>query len=124
MNDNAEGMIFDWSSGPLAEGLQCYRNQKFWHAHEHWETVWLQCGEPDKTFLQALIQITAAFHHVQRRNYIVAASLMRRALLRLERYPDEYGGIAVGQLRDSVRAWLENLKNADSMREIGFPVIR
>lgn len=117
-------MIFDWSSGPLAEGMQCYRNQEFWQAHEHWEGVWLKCAEPDKTFMQSLIQITAAFHHVQRRNYIGAASLMRRALLRLEPYPEEYGGVAVGALRKSVRAWLGNLESAESMREIEFPVIR
>ncbi|HKF46388.1 MAG TPA: DUF309 domain-containing protein [Terracidiphilus sp.] len=117
-------MIFDWSRGELAEGLQCYRNQQFWQAHEHWEGVWLKCSEPDKTFLQALIQVTAAFHHVQRKNYIGASSLLTRALRRLEPYPEEYGAIAVGELRNSVRAWLENLENADSVREIAFPVIR
>jgi len=30
--------------------------------------VWLKAIEPDKTFLQGLIQITAALHHWQRGN--------------------------------------------------------
>jgi uncharacterized protein len=54
----------DWSCGELAEGLRCYRAEEFFLAHEHWEGVWLKAQEPEKTFLQALIQTTAAFHHL------------------------------------------------------------
>ena len=59
---------FDWESGELSEGVRCYRNEQFWHAHEHLECVWLRLKEPEKTFLQALIQISAAFHHLQTGN--------------------------------------------------------
>ena len=107
-------MIFDWSSGPLAEGLACYRSQRFWHAHEHWEQVWLECEEPDKTFLQALIQISAAMHHFQRDEFPGAISLLRKALKRLEPYPDEFGGVAVGLLRESLRDWLRALEAEDT----------
>lgn len=115
-------MNLDWTTNPLAAGLECYRNQQFWHAHEHWEAVWLQSDEPNKTFIQALIQITAAFHHVQRQNLIGAASLLRAALRRLEPYPPEYGGIAVGPLRSSVRVWLLALENG-TIAGIAFPEI-
>lgn len=102
-------MIFNWNEGPLANGLQCYRSQQFWHAHEHWEAVWLQCEEPDKTFLQALIQVTAAFHHLQQGNLAGLASLLKRALSRLESFPQQYGGIDVNILRETIRAWLQAL---------------
>ena len=115
-------MTFDWSSGPLAEGLACYRSQRFWHAHEHWEEVWLQCQEPDKTFLQALIQITAAFHHFQRDEFPGAISLLGKALRRLERYPDEFGGVAVEILRENLREWLRALETADTSAR-AFPRI-
>jgi len=36
----------DWKQGELAEGLHCYRNGKFFDAHEHWEAVWLRAVEP------------------------------------------------------------------------------
>jgi predicted metal-dependent hydrolase len=79
-------MPLDWSCGALAEGLQCYKSGEFFLAHEHWEGVWLKCEEPEKTFLQALIQITAAFHHLQRKNLTGTASLLRAASRRLHNY--------------------------------------
>ena len=42
-------MLLDWSSGALAEGLECYGTGKHFEAHEHWESVWLKSEEPEKT---------------------------------------------------------------------------
>lgn len=102
-------MSLDWSDEALAEGLACYRNGEFFLAHEHWESVWLKCAEPEKTFLQSLIQIAAAFHHLQRGNAAGTRSLLRRALHRLDSFPGEYCGVAVEGLRDSLRGWLNAL---------------
>jgi uncharacterized protein len=99
-------MTLDWSSGALAEGLKCYRRGEFFEAHEHWELVWLKCAEPEKTFLQSLIQVAAAFHHLGRGNRVGARSLLTRALARLERYPDRFAGVEVAELRAAVREWL------------------
>ena len=54
-----EFVPLDWNSGALAEGIRCYRDCEFFLAHEHWESVWLRLEEPEKSFLQALIQTTA-----------------------------------------------------------------
>jgi len=117
-------MVFEWTSGDLADGLRRYRNREFFEAHEHWESEWLKCNEPDKTFLQALIQITAAFHHLQHRNLAGTASLLRAALRRLESFPAEFQGVAVGQLRTSIRIWLESLKLRNEPPQLDFPHIR
>jgi uncharacterized protein len=103
-------MPFDWSSGALAEGLHCYRTGQFFDAHEHWEGVWLASAEPEKTFLQAIIQVAAAFHHLEKGNRAGAVSLLTRALRRLERYPGEFGEVAVVQLRGELMAWLSALR--------------
>jgi predicted metal-dependent hydrolase len=116
-------MQFDWTHGALADGLQCYRNQEFWLAHEHWEAVWLKCEEPDKTFLQALIQVTAAFHHLQRGNLTGLASLLKGALRRLDPFPAAYGGIDVEGLKNSIRLWLNSLENGTPSPQIPFPQI-
>jgi predicted metal-dependent hydrolase len=116
-------MPLDWSCGALAEGLQCYKGGEFFLAHEHWESVWLKCGEPEKKFLQALIQITAAFHHLQRKNFIGAASLLRAALRRLDAFPTAFGGIEVENLRASVSAWLRALECEDQPSQLPFPPI-
>lgn len=117
-------MPLEWESAELAEGLACYRGCEFFEAHEYWEAVWLRLAEPEKTFLQALIQITAAFHHLQRNNRIGTRSLLTRALRRLDVYPAEYGGVAVDTLRQSVRSWLSALDHDASPSSLPYPPIR
>ena len=109
---NEGTMLFDWTTGGLAEGLRCYREQRFFDAHEHWEGVWLSAPQPEKLFLQALIQITVAFHHRQRGNKIGAQRLLKAALKKLDQFPPEYGGLHVEEIRASVRAWLEALEQS------------
>ena len=116
-------MALDWSCGALAEGLRCYRNEEFFLAHEHWEGIWLQCAGAERTFLQALIQVSAAFHHLQRKNVIGSASLLRAALRRLDSFPAAYGGIAVESLRASIRAWLPALSGERPLAPLPFPDI-
>jgi predicted metal-dependent hydrolase len=99
-------MALEWNHGALAEGLACYRRAEFFLAHEHWESVWLSLEEPERSFLQALIQVTAAFHHLKNGNLAGAVSLLRRALRRLDLCPERFGGIAVASLRASISEWL------------------
>jgi len=123
-SDNRETTLLDWENGALAEGLACYRSGAFFDAHEHWESVWLLAPEPEKTFLQALIQIAAAFHHLERNNRIGAASLLNGALRRLQPYPAGFGGVAVEPLRQSIRAWLRQLQAQVSAPSLAHPLIR
>jgi len=88
-------MTLDWTQGSLAEGLRLYEAGEFFAAHEAWESRWLESQEPEKTFLQGLIQVTAAFHHLQRKNPLGTTRLLQAALRRLELYPAYFGGISV-----------------------------
>lgn len=106
---------FDWSTGPLAEGLHCYRTEQFFEAHEHWEAVWLTLAEPEKSFLQSLVQISAAFHHLRRGNSIGAVSLLTRALRRLDRCPSRFCGIDVENLRIEARIWLNAIELSENL---------
>jgi hypothetical protein len=119
----AEGVSFDWNSGALAEGLACYRKAEFFVAHEHWESVWLTLEEPEKSFLQALIQLTAAFHHLQAGNSAGAFSLLRRTLHRLELCPESFGGIAITSLCTEVRDHLKAIETGEPAIP-AFPEIR
>jgi hypothetical protein len=105
-------MPLDWTRGDLSEGMRCFHSGKFFEAHEHWEIVWLAAPEPEKTFLQGLIQVAASFHHFQRGNHLGTSSLLRSALRRLDKFPDSFAGIAVAPLRFAIRAWLDALANA------------
>jgi hypothetical protein len=103
-------MRFEWTQGALAEGLRRYHAGQFFEAHEAWESVWLESQEPEKMFLQGLIQVTAAFHHLQRNNPLGTALLLQAALGRLERYPARFGGISVTLVCNDIREWLQALE--------------
>jgi predicted metal-dependent hydrolase len=105
--------FFDWNTGALAEGLRCYRTEQFFEAHEHWEIVWLSLHEPEKSFLQSLIQISAAFHHLRRGNRAGAISLLTRALHRIDQCSSPYCRIDVGLLQEQAREWLSAIETGE-----------
>jgi uncharacterized protein len=77
----------------LAEGVALFNEQRFWHAHEAWETLWLKATGDEKQFLQGLIQLAAAYHHVQRGTYRGGVRLFDAALRRLAPFPPGHDGI-------------------------------
>lgn len=119
-----QNVAFDWTDGELAEGLRCFHSEEFFEAHEHWELIWLAAPEPEKTFLQGLIQVAASFHHFQQGNCLGTISLLRSALRRLDRYPDAFAGVMVEPLRMAARAWLEALDATPQCSPPPFPQLR
>jgi uncharacterized protein len=117
-------VALDWSSDPLAAGLACYCSEQFFDAHEHWEIVWLTLQDPEKSFLQSLVQVSAAFHHFKAGNVTGASSLLRRALKKLSQCPTVFGGIEVAPLRDEIYEWLEALESLPSTYPAAYPKIR
>ncbi|MBM4375900.1 MAG: DUF309 domain-containing protein [Deltaproteobacteria bacterium] len=88
-------------------GLAAYARGDFFDAHELWEQLWRDEREDDpKQLLQGLIQIAAAMHKAQvEEKPGPAASLLRRATLRLSVLPQDYFGLELGRLvRDAQRA--------------------
>ncbi len=94
----------DWPQGPsvrpisyrsvrplhriaFRRGIEQFNAGHFFEAHETWEEVWLHSPEPDKTFLQGIIQIAAAFHHRSRGNDRGTPTLLQAGLKRLARFP-------------------------------------
>lgn len=117
-------MSLDWNHGALLEGLRCFHSGAFFEAHEHWESVWLMTEEPEKTFLQGLIQVAAAFHHFQRGNCAGTISLLRSALRRLDGYAPAFAGIAVEPLRTTIRLWLEALETVSQSPPPPLPQLK
>jgi uncharacterized protein len=98
MNDEREpandpGSAFSLHRSSLVAGLELFNDQKFWHAHEAWERDWLRAQGELKTFLQGLIQLAAAYHHVQRGTFRGGVRLFDAALSKLAPYPVHFLGI-------------------------------
>lgn len=77
----------------LVEGIEKFNRREFWDAHEAWETIWLAAESEAKEFLQGLIQIAAAYHHVQRGTYRGGVRLFDSGLRRLRPFPNGYCGV-------------------------------
>lgn len=74
-------------------GVALFNERRFWHAHEAWEELWLVAEGEQRQFLQGLIQLAAAYHHVQRGTKGGAARLFDAALRRLEPFPPGWCGV-------------------------------
>lgn len=96
----------------LKQGLDEFNTGRFWHAHEAWETIWLESGDPDlRRFLQGLIQIAAAYHHVQRGTIRGAVRLFDAGVLKLRNSPEGLCRVDVTSLIDKSlqhRAWADS----------------
>jgi len=108
----------------FARGLKQFNAREFWHAHESWEAIWLTAPQPDKSFLQGIIQIAAAFYHHQRGNLQGMRSLMRRGLAKVEGFPPRYRAVRLEELRRAVRKWLAAGEMEGAILPGSYPRIR
>jgi predicted metal-dependent hydrolase len=77
----------------IEKGVALFNDHQFWHAHEAWEEIWLGAAGEEKVFLQGLIQLAAAYHHVQRGTFRGGVRLFDAAVRKLERFANGYGGV-------------------------------
>ncbi len=105
-------------------GIAQFNHGKFFEAHETWEEIWLTTAEPEKTFLQGLIQVAAAFHHYSRKNHRGTRSLLQAGLKKLEKFSATHRSCEIETLRASLRLWVEALSSGRDPASIGFPQIR
>ena len=93
------------------EGIRLFNRGAFFDAHEVLENVWRTSPEPEKKFLQGLIQIAVGLHHYGTGNFIGARLLLGRAARNLASYPENFGGIQLPPLLDCLTAWQQALAN-------------
>lgn len=106
------------------KGLDAFNSEHFYDAHEHWEEVWLETPNPEKMFLQGLIQVAAAFHHYSRSNCLGCRNLLRAGLIKLDQFPQAHHGLAIEPLRASVRRWLIELNASENPENAKIPRIK
>ncbi len=105
------------------KGLEAFNSGHFYDAHEHWEEVWLETPNPEKMFLQGLIQVAAAFHHYSRSNLQGTRNLLLAGLLKLDRFPEIHGELEIERLRLAVREWLAALNAGEIPKNEKLPRI-
>lgn len=89
------------------EGVALFNAGRYWDAHEAWEEIWLQSAGDARLGLQALIQMAAAFYHIERENFRGAARLFAAAADKLERTSEAFPGLDQKELIECLRRGAE-----------------
>ncbi len=111
-------------TGQFQKGVALFNARKFFDAHEVWEELWLVEPEPEKTFLQGLIQLAAAYHHHGRGNQRGTQSLLAAGLAKLGRFPDDHRGVALAELRAEAKQWAKISSDGGDLEARRPPRIR
>lgn len=85
--------------------VELFNEANFFEAHEAWEDIWRASAEPEKRFLQGLIQVAVALHHHSTGNLAGAKSLLARGSRNLSGYPDDFCGTQVAALLGALAEW-------------------
>ena len=106
------------------EGIELFNRAAFFDAHEALEDVWRAAPQPEKKFLQGLIQVAVALHHYGNGNLAGARSVLRRAFRNLSLYPEGFGGIHSAPLLHSIAEWQRALDEGLSVPALPKIVVR
>jgi predicted metal-dependent hydrolase len=83
--------------------VQLFNEEKFFEAHEELEILWRQEKGEARDFYQGLIQIAAAFVHIQKDTPEGAQKLYQTASRYLKAYPPFYFSLNLQNLLQEVR---------------------
>ena len=102
MNDEGKKDIL------FQEGLNHYRSNDYFEAHESWEDLWSDYYLEDRKFVQGLIQLAVSFVHLGNGNMNGAKSLLNKCTEKFKLFSGIHRDIDVKQLLDQIN----NVKNA------------
>ena len=86
----------------LQKGILCFNREQFFESHEVLEEAWLDASGEQKTFLQGLIQVAAAFHHLRRGNHIGAGRLLTAGIEKLSAFAPRAAGLDITGLLENL----------------------
>ena len=95
------------------KGIQRFNEKDFFEAHEILEDLWHEYRESDRTYLQALIQISAGLYHADAGNFRGARSQLTKGLQKLNQYPATHQGVDVRMLVRDVGVCLTTIDSCE-----------
>ncbi len=106
------------ASMSIDSGVAAFNERKFYEAHEHWEQVWLDAADPERRWIQGLIQVAAGFHKAQEHTVRSAVALLERGLEKLADAPEVFAGLALGAFREQIQKAREALAQSPEPFEV------
>lgn len=107
----------------LAIGVGHFNEQRFFHAHEAWETAWHPSPPDERDFWQGITQVAVGFTHFQRGNPKGSVTLLRRGAKRLGPYGTTFKGIPVSELASAALAAADAIEATGTEAAFDFPTL-
>jgi hypothetical protein len=107
----------------LEIGIEHFNAQRFFQAHEAWETAWHPSPRSERDFWQGLTQVAVGFTHLQRGNPKGSTTLLRRGAARIEPYGEHFRGIRCGDLAAAARAAADAVERDGADAQVSFPTV-
>ena len=86
----------------IIEAKHLFNDERYWECHEILENLWRVFKGDEKTLVQAIILVCAAFVHFQKNEADVAISMLQRYQSKMNWHDRFYGGIDLEKLREGV----------------------
>ncbi len=86
----------------IKRAIELFNDEKYWNAHEALEGVWKGASGEEKSILNAIILVAAAFVHDEKDEPEICLSILQRARKKLEGTGGSYHGIDVDMIADRV----------------------
>ena len=97
----------------MQKGRAAFNQGQFYEAHEFWEDVWNVIDDPDRIWVQGLIQVATGLHKLAAGREDVAITLFVKALAKLDGpppVPDALDGVDAGAARAGARRLLDEIR--------------
>ena len=86
----------------IKHAIEMFNDEKYWGAHEALEGVWKGARGDEKSILNGIILVAAAFVHDEKDEPEICLSILQRARKKLERTGGLYQGIDVDRVADLI----------------------
>lgn len=86
----------------IERAVNLFNDEKYWGAHEALESVWKSADGTEKSILNGIILVAAAFVHDEKNEPDICLSILQRARKKLEGTGGMYHGIDIHRIADRV----------------------
>ena len=93
------------------QGIAEFNAQEFYKCHDTLEALWLEAGEPERTFYQGILQIAVGLYHAGNENWRGAVMLLGEGVRKLNYYQPTYFEINVDKFLTESSELLKHLQN-------------
>tara|TARA_B110000438_G_scaffold13745_1_gene13286 strand:+ start:480 stop:860 length:381 start_codon:yes stop_codon:yes gene_type:complete len=104
-------------------GLDSFKNSKFYDAHEYWEELWSDYYLEDAKFIQALIQLSVGYFHITNNNKNGAIGLLVKCRGKFELYKPVCRKINIEYILKCVNNSIECLNNINEMKNFNWKLV-